>query len=137
LVCVGAAGISAAVADPGTPPTTPAATSAPAPATAPKQAAPAPAAPAADAASGAPAADSKSTVLVQGKAEEDALEKHFLAEGYKMEMHNGEKLFCRREQQLGSRLGDHKNCGTAEQLNFTEQEAQAAVQRGQMQQKGR
>jgi hypothetical protein len=143
LVCLGAGGISAALADPVTPPTTPAATSAPAPSTAPKQAAPAPAAPAADAKtatpaavakSATPAADAKSTVLVQGKAEQDALEKHFLSEGYKVEMHNGEKLFCRREEQLGSRLGGYKNCGTAEQLSFTEQEAKAAVQRGQSQQ---
>jgi hypothetical protein len=142
LVCLGAGGISAALADPVTPPTTPAATSAPAPSAEPRQAAPAPAAPAAEAKAATAAADAKSatpaadtkTVLVQGKAEEDALEKHFLAEGYKMEMHNGEKLFCRREDQLGSRLGGHKNCGTAQQLSFTEQEAKAAVQRGQTQQ---
>jgi hypothetical protein len=145
LVCLGAGGISAALADP-VPPPTPAATSAPAPSTEPKQAAPAPAAPAAeakaatpaaDARSPTPTADTKSTVVVQGKAEEDALEKRFLAEGYKIEMHNGEKLFCRREEQLGSRLGSHKNCGTAEQLNFIEQEAQAAVERGRMQQSTR
>jgi hypothetical protein len=145
-LCLGAGGISVALADPVTPPTTPAATAAPAPSTEPKEAALAPAAPAAeakattpaaDAKSATPAADAKQTVLVQGKAEEDALEKRFLAEGYKMEMHNGEKVFCRREEQLGSRLGDHKICGTAEQLNFTEQEAKAAVQRGQMQQRGR
>jgi opacity protein-like surface antigen len=134
LVCLGAGGMSAALADPVTPPAAPAATSAPASSTEPKQAAPAPAAPAADAKAATPAADTKSTVLVQGKAEEDALEKHFLSEGYKIEMHNGEKLFCRREDQLGSRLGGYKNCGTAQQLNFTEQAAKAAVQRGQSQQ---
>jgi hypothetical protein len=143
LVCLGAGGMSAALADPVTPPAAPAATSAPASSTEPKQAAPAPAAPAADAKaatpaadakSATPAADTKSTVLVQGKAEEDALEKHFLSEGYKIEMHNGEKLFCRREDQLGSRLGGYKNCGTAQQLNFTEEAAKAAVQRGQSQQ---
>jgi hypothetical protein len=133
-LCLGAGGISAALADPVTPPTTPAPTAAPAPSTEPKQAAPAPAAPAAEAKAATPAADAKQTVLIQGKTEEDPLGKYFLSKGYKMEMHNGEKVFCRREEQLGSHLGGQKICGTAEQLNFTEQEAKAAVQRGQTQQ---
>jgi hypothetical protein len=143
-LCLGAGGISAALADPVTPPTSPAATSAPAPSTEPKQAAPAAAAPAAeakattpaaDAKSATPAADTKPTVVVQGKAEEDArLEKYFLAEGYKLEMHNGEKLLCRREEKLGTRLGGHNSCGTAEQLSFIEEEAKAAVERGRMHQ---
>jgi hypothetical protein len=142
-LCLGAGGISAALADPVTPPATPATTAAPAPSTEPKQAAPAPAAPAAeakaatpaaDAKSATPAADAKQTVLIQGKTEEDPLGKYLIAKGYKMEMHNGEKVFCRREEQLGSHLGGQKICGTAEQLNFTEQEAKAAVQRGNTQQ---
>ena len=36
-------------------------------------------------------------MAVQGTPELDTLEKHFLSEGYKLEMHNGEKHFCRRE----------------------------------------
>ena len=141
LLCLGAGGITAALADPATPAATAAAASGTAPATpaapaAPASAAPAsaPAAPAQDARAAAPAPDAKQTVVVQGSPEEQALEKHFLAEGYKIEMHNGAKVFCRREEELGSRLAAHKTCGTAQQLQFTEQEAKAAYQRGQSQQ---
>jgi hypothetical protein len=96
----------------------------------------APAAASAAANASTPAAEAaKPAVIVQGTAEMDALEKHFLAEGYKAEMHNGEKVFCRREEpQVGSRLGAPKVCGTAQQLQSTEREAQAAFQRGQSQQ---
>jgi hypothetical protein len=88
--------------------------------------------PASSTSSPAAAAVPKTTVVVQG--EQDALEKHFLAEGYKEEMHNGEKYFCRREQPMGSRLGAAKYCGTTQQLEATEREAKAAYQRGQSQQ---
>ncbi len=68
------------------------------------------------------------------QAEVDAQEKHFLAEGYKMEMRNGEKVFCRREEELGSRLGAHKVCGTGLQLQNIERESQDSVNRSMMQQ---
>jgi hypothetical protein len=71
---------------------------------------------------------------VDVEAERDQLEKHFLAEGYKVEMHHGEKYFCRREETLGTRLGAEKVCGTAQQLQANEREARAAYQRGQAQQ---
>ena len=44
--------------------------------------------------------------------EEDLLVKR----GYKLEMRHGEKWFCRREEVLGTRLGDKKVCGTASML---------------------
>jgi hypothetical protein len=113
-----------------TPPST-----APASATATSAAQPAPAAtPSAPAPAAQQTQPAKQTVVVQGTPEFDALEKHFLSEGYKLEMHNGEKYFCRREDELGSRLGGHKACSTAQQLMVTEQEAKAAYVRGQMQQ---
>jgi hypothetical protein len=133
LACMAVGGI--ALADPAA--TTPAAT-APAPTT--PQAAPAPPAsttpaPAAHAASAAaPAQDNKPAVIVQGTPEFDTVEKHFLAEGYKLEMRNGEKVFCRREEQLGSRLGGQKVCSTALQLMVTERQAQASVDKSMMQQ---
>jgi hypothetical protein len=119
LISVGLAAATIVVADPQE-------ASTPAPS---QTAAPTPATPtSAPAAAEAP----KTTVVVQG--EQDALEKHFLAEGYKEEMHNGEKYFCRREQPMGSRLGAAKYCGTTQQLEATEREAKAAYQRGQTQQ---
>jgi hypothetical protein len=49
-------------------------------------------------------------------------------------MHNGEKLFCRREEQLGSRLGGQKVCSTALQLDVTERQALHSVDKNMMQQ---
>jgi hypothetical protein len=43
-------------------------------------------------------------------------EKLLVANGYKLEMRNGEKWFCKREQVLGSRLNATKRCGTAAML---------------------
>jgi hypothetical protein len=120
LVSLGIAAGTAVMAD--DPPATAQASSTAAPS------APPATAPAAAAASQAP----KTTVVVEGQ--EDVLEKHFLAEGYKEEMHNGEKYFCRREESTGSRLGARKVCGTTQQLEATEHEAKAAYQRGVMQQ---
>jgi hypothetical protein len=123
--------MSLALADPPANPASPAA------ATAPSAAQPAASAPAtAPAASAAtpPAKAQTPTVNVDAEKEQDNLEKHFLSEGYKLEMHHGEKYFCRREEELGSRLGGQKVCGTAQQLSATEREAQSAYQRGQMQQ---
>lgn len=96
-----------------------------------KPAAPAAATPAAAAAAATPGstpsasdpAAVKPSVDVEAAKMEQA-EKHFLAEGYKIEMHSGEKYFCRREEQLGSRLGGEKHCSTAQQLLFTEEDSQ-------------
>jgi hypothetical protein len=155
LACMAVGGISVALADPSTTSpaqtapstatpagTSPAATT-PAPITAapvtpqaapatPASTTPAPAAHAASAA--APAQDNKPAVIVQGTPEFDTVEKHFLAEGYKLEMRSGEKVFCRREEQLGSRLGGQKVCSTALQLMVTERQAQASVDKSMMQQ---
>ena len=125
LACVTVGGASLALADPPATPAAPPATQAPAATTATPATSNAPAAPAKNTTS--------SNVVIQSTPEVEALEKHFLAEGYKMEMRHGEKYFCRREEQLGTRLGAQKVCGTAQQLQATEREAQAAYQRGQSQ----
>lgn len=112
LTCVAVSVLTPALADP------------PASAT---PAAPATASPAPAAASATPSASQaaavKPSVDVEA-AKMDQAEKHFLAEGYKIEMHNGEKYFCRREEQLGSRLGGEKHCSTAQQLLYTEEDSQ-------------
>lgn len=112
LTCVAVSVLTPALADP------------PASAT---PAAPATATPAPAAASATPSASQaaavKPSVDVEA-AKMDQAEKHFLAEGYKIEMHNGEKYFCRREEQLGSRLGGEKHCSTAQQLLYTEEDSQ-------------
>ena len=125
--------LTPALADPPNEPpantTTPAS---PAPA-APAAAAPAPAAapaaehPAASAAQSAPISPGVEVVAAQM----DQLEKHLLAEGYKIELYNGEKYFCRRQEELGSRLGGQKRCSPAQQLMFTEKDARRQLEHAQ------
>ncbi len=50
-------------------------------------------------------------------------------------MHNGEKVFCRREQTLGSRLGEAKHCATAAQLKVSQQETHDVIEKIQRTQK--
>jgi hypothetical protein len=141
LACLSVGGISSAVADPPAPPAstatpaTPATPTTPATATSPASTS-APAAPAQDAKAAASAADSAKTpgVLIESTPDLSTLEKHFLAEGYKMEMRNGEKVFCRKEQVMGSRLQNQKSCGSALQLSETERQAQSSLNRSMMQQ---
>jgi len=58
-----------------------------------------------------------------------------MALGYKPEMRNGEKVFCRREQTLGSRLGATKHCATAEELKVSQQETHDVMDKIQRTQK--
>lgn len=106
LACLGAGAISLALADP--PAAQPAAT---------------PAAPAADAA--------KATAPTAAAQEMDQLEKHFRAQGYVVRMKDGEKLFCKREEVLGSRLSAGMKCATAEALKVREDQDQQAAERAQ------
>ena len=123
LASLGVGAISVALADPpaSSPPRTIAAPAADAPAAAPAADAPAatPAASPPAAATSTPAAKA-ATAAPATAPTIDQYEKHFLAEGYKLEMHNGRKLFCRSEEILGSHLGGQKVCATLEQLKATE-----------------
>jgi hypothetical protein len=108
LACMGTGAIALADPPPSTP-TQPAASSVPTasvPATAPAAAAPA-TAPAASTSHEAPAAT-------------DQREKLLRLKGYRSEMRHGEKMYCRSEEVLGSRLGGRKVCGTVEQLEDRE-----------------
>jgi hypothetical protein len=125
LACLAAGALTSASADPQNE-----AQAAPAASTAPR--APAPAAAPATSAPDAPAAAQAAAV----KAEIDRDTQHFLAEGYKPEMHGGEQIFCRKETALGSRLAPVKNCGTIEQLKLNEQKTANGVRDTQRQQVG-
>jgi hypothetical protein len=120
LVCLTAGAVSLALADPLAPPpaAAPAAAASPASATAP--------------AASAPAAI---TTTDPAKPALNPDEKLLLSRGYKLEMHGGQKLFCRREQVLGSRLGEQKHCGTVDQLKVSQQESQEATEKIQRNQK--
>ena len=130
LACVFAGAVSMAFADDPPPSTTNSSAAAPsaAPATTPDSPAPV-------------AGATKSAVTVTAAAtpppaapEVDQTDRHFLAEGYKMQMRNGQKVFCRREEQLGSRLGGAMTCNSAEELKQIETQAHATVERAQNQQ---
>lgn len=124
LACTGAMNLALAddpPAAPANPPAAGAANTAPAPAAAATSAPASAAQPAAAAKPAAPAAE-----------QVDAQEKHFLAEGYTLEMHHGNKMFCRREEQMGTRLGAQKVCATGEQLTATERDAKRAMEHSMM-----
>ena len=116
LASLAAGAVTIALADP---PTEAAPAAAPA-----QQAAPAAAATAA-APAAAPAPAAPATPAAKPEIDKDT--QHFVAEGYKPEMHGGEQVYCRKETALGSRLAPVKNCGTVEQLKLNEKRSQAGV----------
>jgi hypothetical protein len=130
LACIGVGGLSLVLADP--PVTLPGPASAPAPAASPTV----PASPVAAAPAEAPAPPT-TTAAAAARAPGpaiDAEEKRLLAAGYKVELRHGEKVYCRREEILGSRLGAVKNCGTAAELRTTVQETRDRIEQVQRQQ---
>ena len=124
LACIGCGG-TLAIADPA-PEASPAATSAQSatPATPASSAAPASASASApqNATAAAPAA-----AAAPAQSDDEAEEKRLRAAGFKPEMHNGEKIWCRKEESLGSRLAAQKSCGTASSLAKSMQENQRNV----------
>lgn len=101
----------------------------PAPATQPERA-PAPAAVATDSASSAPSAatavpapppapsPATNAPAAPKAAAPDlsAYEQHLLAQGYKPVTRNGEKVYCKRDAPLGSRISAGEHCGTVAEL---------------------
>src|SRR5580698_9142733 len=118
LTLMGIGAVSMALADP----PTPAPTSEAQPASAAAGPAAAPASP-------------PTAAVITAPADDDLLDRHLRSEGYKVEMHNGQKIYCRKEEVLGTRLGGNtKNCSTAEQLKITESQAHELLERTQRQQ---
>jgi hypothetical protein len=96
LALLGAGALSVAIADP------PAAPAAAAPTATPNAAA---------------AQAAKPAASETPDAAQAAEEKRLLAAGYKPEMRNGTKYWCRSEQEQNSRF-THKVCGTADQIKL-------------------
>jgi hypothetical protein len=62
-------------------------------------------------------------------------EKILKNKGYRLEMRNGQKVYCRSEEVLGSRLGRKKTCGSVEELEEREhlsREVTETAQRSQL-----
>jgi hypothetical protein len=117
MACVGIGAVSIALADPADAPKS----SAPAAVTEARTSAPA--SPSTAATPAAPAV----TVTAATPDAQEQLERHFLSEGYKSEMHGSQKVFCRREDTIGTRLGASKNCGTVDELKQQEDLAAQAT----------
>src|SRR5579862_9615657 len=80
----------------------------------------------------APATAASTTVRAEAAhagAEQDAAEESRLrTAGYKPQMVNGVKVWCRTENTLGSRLAQQKNCGTAQDLERSVQETRNRIE---------
>jgi hypothetical protein len=62
-------------------------------------------------------------------------ERQLISKGYKPEMRDGQKVFCRRDDELGSRIGSVKHCATVEQWKQSQQagrEETESIQRTQV-----
>ena len=123
LACLGVGAISLALADPST--TAPGTSATPASAAPPSATTPAPAAAAPAAAAPAAAANSAPAL--------DPKEQQLLAKGYKMQMRNGQRVFCKHEEELGSRVGGKTVCSSAEQLIRAQLDAKETMQQAQRQ----
>jgi hypothetical protein len=129
LISLSAAGLTPALADPpentaaaASQPATPATNAAPAPTSAPAQAAPTSSQPAATAVK---TVASTTTPPAKTQATSDLEERQLMDLGYTPEMHNGTKLWCKRLEEIGSRLGSRqKTCGTAHELTLLQRQAQ-------------
>jgi hypothetical protein len=87
--------------------------------------------PAAQTNAAAPASDSTTikppvTVVSSKPGELTPQEKEIVSRGYKLEIRHGERYFCRKEQQIGSRF-ETKSCDTAQSIEAHRQESQEVL----------
>jgi hypothetical protein len=61
------------------------------------------------------------------KESDTALEKRLTNSGYKPRMRNGQKVWCKQQGELGSRLGGQEVCGTPDELRMNVQQQQDNV----------
>jgi hypothetical protein len=108
LACAGIAGLSTALADPPASSTAPAATSAP------------------TASSATAPASTASPASSNTQADVDAIvARRMKTAGYHEEMHNGSKVWCKDEVDVGSRLSSgRKTCATAAQIDAIARQTQ-------------
>jgi len=117
--------VYAALAEPPPPPTaTPAAPVTGTPVTPTSPAVSAPAAPAAAAPKAETASVTSSSASAQVNTAQVAEENRLRSAGYRPEMRNGTKVWCRREFAIGSHLIAQKVCGTPDELKLSAQQNQ-------------
>ena len=138
LACLGIGAMTVSLADPQAPAqappaaaTVPAAETALAAETAPAATSTAPAstsAAAASSASASAATHSRASAANPVNPTPNAEEKRLIAMGYRPEMRNGEKIFCRVETELGSRFTT-KHCARADELKAMTRDAQDTMEK--------
>ena len=60
-----------------------------------------------------------------------AAEQRLLSQGYKPRMRNGQKIYCRPEPALGSRISAGQHCGTVSQLTTATQDGKEYLDQAQ------
>jgi hypothetical protein len=78
-----------------------------------------------------PAASTTAASSTAAASDEDT-DKRLRSQGYKPETHNGNKVYCRKETELGSRFPS-KVCATPEQLANSNKDSQDALDKVQRQ----
>ena len=90
--------------------------------------------PAPAAATATPATTAPAAAAASANAAQAAEDKRLLAAGYKPEMRNGTKVWCRNEGETGSHLGGHKVCDTAERINQVTHDDKESIEQAQRRQ---
>ena len=79
----------------------------------------------------APARAASAAASPNAAMEVSAAEQHLISLGYKPQVRDGQKIYCRREAALGSRIVAAQHCGTAAQLTTTTQEGKDYLEKTQ------
>lgn len=79
-----------------------------------------------------PASAAKPAASSTSAASDEDTEKRLRSQGYKPEVHNGSKVYCRKETELGSRFPS-KVCATPEQIANANKDSQDALDKVQRQ----
>jgi hypothetical protein len=91
------------------------------------------AAPTSSSSSAQPASAAKpATASTTAAASDEDTDKRLRSQGYKPEAHNGTKVYCRKETELGSRFPS-KVCATPEQIANANKDSQDALDKVQRQ----
>jgi hypothetical protein len=59
------------------------------------------------------------------------MDKQMISRGYKPEMHGSERVYCRKEDQIGTHLPPVKTCVTAEQATINARDAKEYTENAQ------
>jgi len=93
--------------------------------------------PVASATATAPSATPAAASTPATNLNDEMLEKHFRSEGYKVEVRNGEKWYCKQMAETGTRLSSAKPvCAPGEQLYIKEKQQRDDLEKAQRTQMG-